>query len=359
MSEEAKSGAPGMVRSARALVVAGVLLLGLPGGCVSRADEGTTGGTGGVDGVSGGHGAISSCLAAGTRVTTPDGARRIEELEVGELVVSLDHETGRIRYNPITAIRSARRSVGEVRVHGRRLLSTEEHPFFDASKGRYVEGATIDGDTALVTLPHPDAPAQLRTDEVLGSFMAEAYVPSVAEAEVYDLTVERDHNYFAEGVLVHNKSGGSPPVPPGVCTHALASTAVVVCSGSLEAAFASSAVDPVWVTWLESDEPNSGLGGAGGADSDQDAIVVAFEVCSTSYGFPNWDPAFSPFVQPHQEVKVGVSHTGPCTSPSMTPTVANEAGAVGVGTGWVHVEIPVDEFECLYLATDADFGYCP
>lgn len=221
------------------------------------------------------------------------------------------------------------------------------------------DGPQGSGGAALVTLPHADVPALLRTETVLDSFVAVPYRSHVAEADVYDLTVERDHNYFAEGVLVHNKSGGGPSVSTGACTHAIAETTVQVCSGPAEVGFRPHDDNPAWFIWhLPPEEglggePDAGLGGASGAD---DAIVVAFEVCGSSTS--PYHAAYSPYVAPRQRVLVGMSQTGPCTEPEMFLVGANEFGGSIGGVGWAHVSVPVDEFECLYLAAEPDLSLC-
>jgi hypothetical protein len=341
-------------RLLRRLAVGWTLALAAPTGCggdVEEPSEAQAEASGGTSSGGDSNAPIWSCLSEGTRVTTPSGARPIEELRPGDVVVSFDHDTGELRHNPITAIRRARRTVGEVRVPGGRLLATEEHPFYDAVTRDYVPSSELDWSAALVTLAHADVPDSLRSVTELGATVAAPYLPNVGEANVYDLTVARDHNYFAEGVLVHNKSGGSPV---GWCdTYRMARAQV--CSGPATVEFQ----DDRWVVRRTS-EPSMGgaanLGGAagfGGVSTRSDPIVVAFEVCSDfGQALPH------AYVAPEQTVLMGDAPAGLCTEPYLTTVTAADDGWLPTWVGYVHVEIEPEEFSCLYLGAPPDPALC-
>jgi Fe-S cluster assembly scaffold protein SufB len=86
------------------------------------------------------------CLAQGSTVTTPDGLLPIEELEVGNKVLSFDETSGQLCFRRVLAKRfSGRQPVHTVSVGERKLQVTANHPFYsyvynaDAPKklGRY------------------------------------------------------------------------------------------------------------------------------------------------------------------------------------------------------------------------------
>jgi hypothetical protein len=114
---------------------------------------------------------IFACIARGTPIATPAGARPIESLRPGDLVLARDPATGREQPTAVLAIRSLPADhlvqVGDLR-------ATREHPIWDGD--RWVAAGT------------------LATRELSGSF------------EVYDLSVGPPHTFLAAGVLVHNKS---------------------------------------------------------------------------------------------------------------------------------------------------------
>jgi len=71
------------------------------------------------------------CLAEGSRVTTPSGSKPIELLQPGEDVLSYDDASGKLAWRKVTAKRfSGYQQVREVRTGERRLLVTDNHPFY-------------------------------------------------------------------------------------------------------------------------------------------------------------------------------------------------------------------------------------
>jgi Fe-S cluster assembly scaffold protein SufB len=89
------------------------------------------------------------CLVEGSTVTTPEGVRTIETLEVGDKVLSYDESVGQFCFRNVTAKRfSGMQPVHTVSVGERKLNVTANHPFYsyaydvDAPKklGRYRLG---------------------------------------------------------------------------------------------------------------------------------------------------------------------------------------------------------------------------
>ncbi len=89
------------------------------------------------------------CLIEGSTVTTPQGLKEIQELEVGDEVLSYDEKTGQLCFRPVAAKRfSGYQPVHTVSVGKRQLQVTANHPFYsyvynpDAPKklGRYQLG---------------------------------------------------------------------------------------------------------------------------------------------------------------------------------------------------------------------------
>jgi Fe-S cluster assembly scaffold protein SufB len=71
------------------------------------------------------------CLAEGSTVTTPDGIKTIESLEVGDQVLSYDEKTGQLCFRSVVAKRfSGYQPVHTVSVGERKLRVTANHPFF-------------------------------------------------------------------------------------------------------------------------------------------------------------------------------------------------------------------------------------
>ena len=74
------------------------------------------------------------CLMEGSTVTTPSGQKAIEDLRVGEKVLSYDEETGELCFRPVLAKQfSGYQNVHEVSSGERRLFATSNHPFYSYS----------------------------------------------------------------------------------------------------------------------------------------------------------------------------------------------------------------------------------
>lgn len=152
-----------------------------------------------------GGGSYNSCFAAGTLISTPAGPVAIEEIRVGQVVYAFDEA----RAARVTS------TVREVFVHedtafdqlvlsdGSVLGVTGEHPVYLPDLGRYVEARTLrSGDALLLLDERGESGPGFRRETVARGLPAAA----ASRGTVYNFAVERNENYFANGVLVHNKS---------------------------------------------------------------------------------------------------------------------------------------------------------
>lgn len=133
----------------------------------------------------------NSCVLAGTMVETPAGPRPIEDLRVGDPVLSL-RDDGAVAVSTVAATRTAFADAWlEIEVLGGRTLRvTGSHPL--ARGGRWVEASFVARGDRLRT---PDG--EVAVTRVTRRF---------GRAIVCDLTVVPHANFLASGVLVHNKS---------------------------------------------------------------------------------------------------------------------------------------------------------
>jgi len=157
------------------------------------------------------------CFHAGTRIATDTGTRPIEQLEPGDSVLGFDERAERIVVERVMH-KSARANAPLVRVGllgGRELRATAEHPFYVPSIPGYVSLGRLRFDQPLLTLE--------AATSMVGLGLVDAALPtatsfaSAPPETVYNLTVSGTHNYFAEGVLVHNKSPDECPFNPTRC----------------------------------------------------------------------------------------------------------------------------------------------
>ena len=145
---------------------------------------------------------VTDCFVRGTRILTPKGPRRIEELAVGDEVYSLDVETRKPIVRPVARLLRAEATqvlyvaAGELVIAG----VTAEHPFYDVGRKEWVPAAALVKGTRLLAWL---GAADVREIEVTDIRPASA----TGRIEIFNLTVDgSEHNYLAEGLLVHNKS---------------------------------------------------------------------------------------------------------------------------------------------------------
>lgn len=158
----------------------------------------------GVGGSITGKGA--DCLPAGTLVETDQGPVRIEEL-MGNAspckVLAYETDTERLVYKDLEAVAN-RQADGVYRIttaRGRVVEATENHPFF-TSEGYVNAGSITPGCRLLCAVQEKDGSPRHRfrteSDEVV-------LVEQIrGEATVYDIQVADTHNFFANGICVHN-----------------------------------------------------------------------------------------------------------------------------------------------------------
>jgi hypothetical protein len=143
-----------------------------------------------------------SCFVAGTPITMADGSTKpIEAVRVGDTVLSYDEATGALAPGSVQATMEHPDSTRLVVVNST-LVTTPEHPFW--VDGRWVAAGQLRVGDALLTAASAQASPMLVPASV---HSLEARSDSTT---TYNFTVGRYHDYFAGGVLVHNKK----PVDP-------------------------------------------------------------------------------------------------------------------------------------------------
>jgi hypothetical protein len=134
-----------------------------------------------------------SCFAAGTKVATPNGEKKIEEIRAGDEILSADPEGGAPVRETVTQVYERESAVLlEIRVANETINVTPEHPFWVVDQG-WVAAGQLNRGSPLLTRDG----SVLRVDSVTrheGSF------------RVYNLEVATAHTYHVSslGILVHN-----------------------------------------------------------------------------------------------------------------------------------------------------------
>ncbi|TGL21018.1 DUF882 domain-containing protein, partial [Leptospira bourretii] len=137
-----------------------------------------------------------TCFVAGTKVHTKDGLKNIEDIRVGDVVLSWNETTGEREYKVVTELFLHEiNQLYEVKTtKGATLETTWNHPFWVVDRKEWVEVKDLQvgdvlalADGALVEISH------------IRSYYVEP-------TKVYNFEVEDNHSYYVgeDGVLVHN-----------------------------------------------------------------------------------------------------------------------------------------------------------
>ncbi len=137
-------------------------------------------------------GSDHGCLVAGTMISTPVGARPIAEIRVGDTVMG-SSGSRRVSAAGLTKYTSKLMTLGTK--GGRTIVCTPEHKIFIKGAMDYpelVHAQEIKGGETVLLKEGEDV-VHSRRETILDE-----------EVPVYDLTVETDHCYYANGILVSN-----------------------------------------------------------------------------------------------------------------------------------------------------------
>lgn len=165
-----------------------------------------------------------SCFAAGTPIWTQAGPRPIEQIVVGDMVLSQDAATGELAFRPVmeTTIRPPSKMV-RIDAGGSPIDATLGHRFWINGKG-----------WEMAKFLAPDAAVQ----SAAGSATVNSVepLPPEQEAEAYNLVVHDFHTYFVGDakLLVHDNSCPKPTASKTPGQAAIVDTLSVVAANSPE-----------------------------------------------------------------------------------------------------------------------------
>ncbi len=94
---------------------------------------------------------VRVCFAAGTPIRTPEGSKRIEDIRRGDLVLSRDEHDpdGLVVAKVVEEVFERNGRVRELRIGGRTIRSTSEHPYSRQGDGWVPLGGIRVGDRLL------------------------------------------------------------------------------------------------------------------------------------------------------------------------------------------------------------------
>lgn len=134
-----------------------------------------------------------NCFTAGTKVQTDEGEKPIEEIEIGDKVLSKSDETGEVAYKEVVGLfQKQADEIYKVHISDEVIEATAEHPFWLDGKG-WTEVKDLKVGDLLVSSDG----TTLAIDKI---------EKEPREATVYNFEVKDFHSYFVSnlGVWVHN-----------------------------------------------------------------------------------------------------------------------------------------------------------
>jgi len=138
-----------------------------------------------------------NCFPAGVKVQTINGPKNIEDISVGDQVLSYDHKNNKTRFNRVQAKKSRKeKGLWELRSGKSGLISTKCHRIYTPEQG-YQAASTIKTGQEIIKLHEMPEETKRQKVELSNEY-------SKAEHIVYDIQVRRDNNFFANEILVHN-----------------------------------------------------------------------------------------------------------------------------------------------------------
>lgn len=153
---------------------------------------------------------IFICFVAGTKISLSNGdVKNIEDIVVGDSVISFNEETGEKESKEVTEIFSPIHDdlITITFSNGVEVTCTYDHPF-------YVNGLNLSSYRPKQTLERYEFDREvgkLKEGDILKDVeLNEVSVVSIKEldrekTQTYIFTVEDNHNFFANGLLTHNK----------------------------------------------------------------------------------------------------------------------------------------------------------
>ncbi|MCL6458432.1 MAG: HINT domain-containing protein, partial [Gorillibacterium sp.] len=137
-------------------------------------------------------------------IQTDEGEKNIEDIEVGDMVLSKAEETGEVAYKVVTAtFNHETEEIYKIQVSDQVIESTYNHPFWVDGKGwTFVKDLKV-GDLLVQSDGHT---LRIESIELLHK-----------QVTVYNMTVDEFHTYFVSdlGIWVHNTNCGYKDITVG------------------------------------------------------------------------------------------------------------------------------------------------
>ncbi|WP_456418897.1 DNA topoisomerase I [Methanocaldococcus infernus] len=159
------------------------------------------------------------CLHPDTLILLPDGIKKIKELKEEGEVLCLDHNLKLTRSRYKLLKRTVREKLIKITLNdGTELITTREHPILVyRDKLLFVPSERLKEKEQIITLGHQNKELSLDNylinEDLKRISEGDVYISKIKkieeieyEGEVYDLVVDKFHNFIANGIVVHNCS---------------------------------------------------------------------------------------------------------------------------------------------------------
>jgi len=151
----------------------------------------------------------SSCFIGGTKITTETGYKNIEDIEVGDIVMSYLEGSEMLIPRTVTGLLNVEYNGGLVIINGVKTNATIGHPFAVKNNEGEFKWAAFDKTIDQHYFNENIVVNNLSDEEysilLNGSWVKiETISLEPFEGMVYNIGVEDTHNYFANNILVHN-----------------------------------------------------------------------------------------------------------------------------------------------------------
>ena len=142
------------------------------------------------------------CFKAGTKILTPNGNRNIEDLKIGDEVIT---GKGNIEKVENVLTHYAEDTIKIETILAESIYTTSEHPFLAK---RFIDGEIHDVEWVKASeLKKFDLVAYYDMETGFHIWTPIKSVESTEPYEVYNLTVSNEHTFIANNIIVHNCGG--------------------------------------------------------------------------------------------------------------------------------------------------------
>lgn len=139
---------------------------------------------------------VFTCFVAGTKVSTTEGKKNIEDILIGDIVYSMNMDTMQIEETKVLRIfeNNVDYDTCLVYVGDECIESTTGHKYYEKNKG-WLEADNLKIGDIIIDL--------YGNEKIVEDVQIQKYKHEIM---VYNIEVEKNHNYFVgeNGILVHN-----------------------------------------------------------------------------------------------------------------------------------------------------------